>query len=107
MRLTEKGNECYYPARKPNGHLADHYDTNQKLGQLEDIEEWFSKKRFYGKALNQPNEILELEFEKIDFRQEIDLLFIHFKVLNDWATSVFYDIFDYGRMWALTREELQ
>ncbi len=78
----------------------------QKLGQLEDIEEWFSKKIFYGKALNEPGKILELKFEKLDFRPDENLLLIHFKVLNSWATNIFYNIFSYGKTWSSTKEEL-
>lgn len=77
-----------------------------KLGQLEDIEDWFDKKTFYGKATNEPNKILELKFEKLDFRPEEDLLLIHFKVLNSWATNIFYNILNYGKTWALTKTEL-
>ncbi len=86
--------------------LKRQYEANDKLGRLEDIEEWFSEKKFYGKALNEPNKILELKFEQIDFRPEENLLLIHFKVLNSWGTSIFYNIFSYGKVWALTKEEL-
>ena len=90
--------------------IEGHKFTGQaiiKLGQLEDIEEWFSKKRFYGKASNEPNKILELEFDKLDFRPEEYLLLIHFKVLNSWASNIFYNILSYGKTWSLTKEELE
>ena len=79
--------------------------TKEQLDEL--LEEWFSKKRFYGKAKNEPNKILELKFNRLDFRPEENLLFIHFKVLNSWATDIFYRISDYGKTWALTEGELK
>lgn len=112
MRLTRKNKAGRYGFITENNTLGI-FDENSladkcytKLGQLEDIEEWFSKKRFYGKALNEPNKILELEFDKLDFRPEEDLLLIHFKVLNSWATNIFYNILSYGKSWALTKGEL-
>ena len=90
-----------------NKTLAIDGKAIDKLGKLEDIEEWFGKKKFYGTALNEPNKILELEFEKLDFRPEEDLLLIHFKVLNTLAIHIFYNIFEYGKTWALTKEELE
>lgn len=108
MRLTRYDDENRY--YRPCDYESDKQSTIlklcKKLGPLEDIEEWFSKKKFYGKAINEPNKIIELEFDKLSFRPEEDLLLIHFKVLNSWATSIFYSIFDYGKLFALTKEEL-
>ena len=95
-RLTCKPDgvmENYYYETTEETISEDRITILNKLGQLEDIEEWFARKRFYGKAKNEPDEILELEFDKLDFRPEADLLAIHFKVLNSWATSIFYSIF--------------
>lgn len=103
MRLTSKITDACGGVYEP---ITNDREVCDKLGQLEDIEEWFSKKKFYGKALNEPNKILELEFDKLDFRPEENLLLIHFKVLNSWATSIFYNIFSYGKAFALTKEEL-
>lgn len=102
MRLTEKVKNGYRSLE-----TFQISECSDKLGKLEDIGEWLTRKRFYGRAINEPNKINELEFDKLSFRQEEDLLLIHFKVLNSWATSIFYSIFDYGKMFALTKEELE
>ena len=109
-RLTEKTHFGLYRIKPDVGEDAiiqkhNYYDSIDKLGQLEDIEDWLKTKKFYGKALND-NNILELKFEKLDLRKEDNMLLIHFKVLNSWATSIFYDIFSYGKTWALTEGEL-
>ena len=78
----------------------------QKLGKLESIEEWLRKQIFYGKSLNNPD-ISVLEFDKLDFRPEDNHLFIHFKVLSGWGSGIMYDIFDYGKMWSVNKEELE
>ena len=111
MRLTTKLDNCYHIIHNWDARntFEDQNKENfafQKLGQLEDIEEWFSKKVFYGTALNEPNKILELKFENLDFRAEEDLLLIHFKVLNSWATSIFYNILEYGKTWSLDKKDL-
>ena len=78
----------------------------KKYELMKTIEEWLSKIRFYGKALNEPNKILELKFYKLEIRPEEDLLLIYFEVLNNWGANIFYNILSYGRSWALTKEEL-
>lgn len=74
-----------------------------KLRSLEDIEEWFAKLTFYGKAYNFEG-IHELKFEKFDFRKSDNILLIHFETAG---MRIFYSIFDYGKTWALTKEELE
>lgn len=108
-RLTkyEPSETSMFPYKLKDEEVSTKLDSIHKLGRLEDIEEWFSKKRFYGKAKNEPNKILELKFNRLDFRPEEDLLLIHFKVLNSWATDIFYRISDYGKTFALTEGELK
>lgn len=107
LRLTCKTGLGYQRTRE----LTKTFDCEQtlldKLGPLEDIEEWLSKLTFYGKAINEPNKILELKFKQLDFRPEENILLIHFNVLNSWATNIMYDIFEYGKMWAVSRGELE
>ncbi len=76
------------------------------LEQYKKIEEQLKELIFYGKVYQLPNKIVELKFfrvyrgmeNKTDIRIEFDLL---------RGGCVFYSIFDYGKTWALTKEELE
>ena len=104
MRLTEKINNYYFSKGKIE---SDHNEEINKLGQLEDIEEELGiylltlldalTQGIYIKPNNiyvgspylcfAENENRELEFQ--------------FKVVDTW-----YKVKDYGKTWALTKEEL-
>ena len=114
MRLTKKikGNYCSI-----NGDFKDLYD---KLGQLEDYEEkldvdlitlfkafedgaWF-KNPYYKNEIN----FIEKRDFNIDFnKQRFDIRMIQFVKFHDYSTggALFY-FKDYGKTWALTKEEL-
>lgn len=103
MRLTEKKNGHYYLDLNANKSFPDMRD---KLGQFEDIEEELGKLTFYGKILQYPNELMELRFLRIYFGGESTTdIRIEFEVKKGFG-NVFYHIFDYGKMWALRKEEL-
>ena len=71
-----------------------------------DLIDFLSKLKFYGKAVNAPREILELKFKKLDFRKDENCFFIDFTVLNSWGDGIMYNIFDYGKSFSLSKEDL-
>lgn len=77
-----------------------------KVGQFEDIEDILKKTTFYGKVLNFPNEIFELKFCEISKGNEFPLdIRISFNI-KDMGGSVFYNIFEYGKLYSLNKEDL-
>ena len=113
-RLTEKtGNLTGYEKeskyrqlyRPSNFHTK--MECYSKLGQIEDIEEKLTKYTFYGKIYQYPNMIMPLRFIKIYHGQYSDLdIRIEFELENGLG-NVFYNVFDFGKTWGLTKEELE
>jgi len=113
MRLTryEPSDESMFPYRLKDEELSTELDSIHKLGQLEDFEEelgidlitLFKALRngvYYKLNLGQA--------EKVD---DVSLnccvstgYFIHFEYLN---YDICLDTKDYGKTWALTKEELE
>ena len=58
---------------------------------------------FYGKALNKPNKIFKLKFERFEITDSYDLR-LTFAI--DDLEKITYSIKSYGRLFALTKEEL-
>lgn len=78
-----------------------------KLGQLEDIEEELGKLTFYGKVFQYPNKFMALHFLKVYHGKEYPTdIRIEFELKNGLG-NVFYHVWDYGKTWALTKEELK
>lgn len=78
----------------------------KKMKQLEDIEEELDKLTFYGKVLQYPNKLMSLHFLRVYFGRENPTdIRIEFEVKEGFG-NVFYHIWDYGKTWALTKEEL-
>lgn len=112
MRLTRKysGENKIYE----NSYVKPDYESSldwsdrciDKLGQLEDIEEELDKLTFYGKVLQYPNKLMSLHFLRVYFGRENPTdIRIEFEVKEGFG-NVFYHIWDYGKTWALTKEEL-
>lgn len=70
------------------------------------LNDFLSELKFYGKAVNEPGKILELKFKKLDFRKEDKCCMIHFSILNSWSSGIMYDIFDYGKSFSLNKKDL-
>ncbi len=111
IRLTKKIEEGFYTT--PNINSTD--DLKYKLGKLEDIEEELgidlikavelckqviSKKVVYVKE--------EYGIYTLKITEELDFeLFNHRLYSNAHGIYVSLDLYDYGKTWALTREELE
>lgn len=114
MRLTEKGNDCYYPARNKYGHLIDHYETDQKLGQLEDIEDEYNidivKAVELCKKVNEQKVVYTKEswgIYTLKIFDDLDIeLFKHRLYVNSRGMYISLDLNEYGKTWSLTKEEL-
>lgn len=111
MRLTKK-NEVFLGGYQP---LGDYTDLCSKLGPLEDIEEavgvdlmLYLKMCVIGTSVfvldKTLNKVLELKYPKFIYNP--DLKAFGFKALKDTYNWRF-PMSEYGRTWALTREELE
>ena len=114
MRLTQKHNFRfikdirYFPsdslAKKPENEIAA--VLLNKVGETEDIEDLLKKLTFYGKVYQYPNKLMPLQFNKIyyggDYKTDLR---IEFKLKNGLG-NVFYNIFEYGKVWSLNKEDL-
>lgn len=103
-RLTRKKDNSYVYIHDEFHNIGEHVD---KLGQLEDIEEELGidlitlfkavKSGAWTKYDNEISKCDECEYEMLD-------VFIYF-YWNDGKHLVFY-LSEYGKSWALTKEEL-
>ena len=110
-RLTEKGKNNYKVVNTLETERGTLITTEllaiQKLGQLEDIEEELKKHIFYGRVFNLGDEVVELKFNEIGRGYDFPLdIRITFDIKGSNCCSVFYNIFDYGKLYSLNKEEL-
>ena len=77
-----------------------------KPNRSEQIDEFLSGLKFYGTALNEPEKILELKYNRLDLRKEDNVCMIHFTILNDWGSGIMYNIFQYGKSFSLNKKDL-
>ena len=116
-RLTkyEPNDESMFPYKLKDEELSTKLDSIHKLGQLEDIEEelgidlltlfkalkngCFAKETFdyMGKKQTQ---IIFTEFTQLYYANDLDDYLIHIRTRD-------YYLKDYGKTWALTKEELE
>ena len=122
MRLLEKNNLViggYQPKMSSNGMESQSAILN-KLGQLEDIEEERKinfllldivlTKGIYAKHENPLRGIVYVEPDSISFRYIFGepVLDICIPILKVYSTGgTILKIIDYGKTWALTKEELE
>lgn len=115
MRLTEKNkfsfikNVQYFPSdslsKKSEEEIA--IILLNEVGKNEDIVDMLRKITFYGKVFQYPGQIMPLQFNEVFNGGENDKdIRIDFKLRNGLG-NVFYSIFDYGKSWAFTKEELK
>ena len=110
-RLTKKIEKGFYIA--PNINSTD--DLKYKLGQLEDIEEEIGidliKAVELCKQVNSKKVVYTKErwgIDTIKIIDELDIeLFSHRLYKNFGGVYVSLDLYDYGKTWALTKEELE
>ena len=111
IRLTMKIEEGFYTT--PNINSTD--DLKYKLGKLEDIEEELGidliKVVELCKQVNSKKVVYTKEKWGIDtlkILDELDIeLFSHRLYQNARGMYVSLDLYDYGKTWALTKEELE
>ena len=108
MRLTEKFSNtcggCYEP-------ITNDREVCDKLGQLEDIEEELGidlitlfkalKNGAYVKMYDY------ISFQKVGIDENAQLRTFSFSQIDGIQLNYFLDFKDYGKTWALTREELE
>ena len=118
MRLTEKINGRYYG--KANNHIASK-PLMEKLGQLEDVEDelgidlltlfnkaivevWYKKEIIeYDNGGNWYN---ELDRNVVIHNSIVSRLDFQYKSVYIKGAKQWFSIKDYGKTWALTKEEL-
>lgn len=115
MRLTKKSNVFtrmlgnYEPSKEliTDKDILDYsIKLMEVVGELEDIKDILEKLTFYGKIANHSNNVEQLKFTKIYNGREYPAdIRVEFK-LKSGLGNIFYHVWDYGKTWALTREEL-
>ena len=110
-RLTRKIEAGFYIA--PNINSTD--DLKYKLGQLEDIEEEIGIDLIKAVELCKQVNIKKVVYIKdewgiypIKILDELDIELINHRLYSNYrGICLSLDLFDYGKTWALTKEELE
>jgi len=111
-RLTKKTNNGYVPQyERETKH--NYYDLVSKLGRLEDIEEELGIDLKTFVELNKTSKIYDKEeedfmhFNWIDLENKCLVCEDDFDEMSGGYLHYYYYFKDYGKTWALTKEELE
>ena len=111
-RLTRKTNNGYVPQyERETKH--NYYDLVSKLGRLEDIEEELGIDLIAFVKLNKTCKIYDkeeegfMDFDYIDIENKCLVCVDDFDEMSGGYLDFYYYFKDYGKTWALTKEELE
>ena len=106
-RFTFKVNDSYY-VKEPRHLYDDTWELVQSLGKYEELEEELGIDLItLFKAISNEQGIWKKDFETKDFVNRRAMLTCEFGKWRIYDKEWIYEVKDYGKTWALTREELE